>query len=291
MQCDFQIILDDVSRGGRHIRWKCQTSPWVLTYKIRGGVKYLFVLLHPRFLWFDLASNSVALNRRLLRIHIIPVAVNKHVGVSSRFRQCEGGPQICGRGHIRHPGRVWPFHWLLVEPCSCGRSEPFIDESRVKGRLCGSHLGFSIIRPWWGQNNVPSIWRSGWDGGRNNPRSISCAGREESGRLQISSHRFVQLCTAGSLLESQCWTVSFFWIHREQKPKGVPETGWDQDGPSRKSASAAVCSCCSASSHHLCVFMCLQIVSTQDKELVAPFTSLFPGTEYIARVGWTNDGK
>uniref|UniRef100_A0A672J092 dipeptidyl-peptidase IV n=1 Tax=Salarias fasciatus TaxID=181472 RepID=A0A672J092_SALFA len=34
-----------------------------------------------------------------------------------------------------------------------------------------------------------------------------------------------------------------------------------------------------------------QIVSTQDKELVVPFNSLFPGTEYIARVGWTSDGK
>uniref|UniRef100_A0A665UJU5 dipeptidyl-peptidase IV n=1 Tax=Echeneis naucrates TaxID=173247 RepID=A0A665UJU5_ECHNA len=34
-----------------------------------------------------------------------------------------------------------------------------------------------------------------------------------------------------------------------------------------------------------------RIVSTQDKELVVPFTSLFPGTEYIARVGWTSDGK
>uniref|UniRef100_A0A673CAM0 dipeptidyl-peptidase IV n=1 Tax=Sphaeramia orbicularis TaxID=375764 RepID=A0A673CAM0_9TELE len=34
-----------------------------------------------------------------------------------------------------------------------------------------------------------------------------------------------------------------------------------------------------------------RIISTQDKELVIPFTSLFPGTEYIARVGWTSDGK
>ncbi|TNN77081.1 Dipeptidyl peptidase 9 [Liparis tanakae] len=34
-----------------------------------------------------------------------------------------------------------------------------------------------------------------------------------------------------------------------------------------------------------------RIVSTQDKELVVPFNSLFPGTEYIARVGWTSDGK
>uniref|UniRef100_A0A8C4EYU7 dipeptidyl-peptidase IV n=1 Tax=Dicentrarchus labrax TaxID=13489 RepID=A0A8C4EYU7_DICLA len=34
-----------------------------------------------------------------------------------------------------------------------------------------------------------------------------------------------------------------------------------------------------------------RIVSTQDKELAIPFTSLFPGTEYIARVGWTSDGK
>ncbi|KAK7944465.1 hypothetical protein WMY93_000193 [Mugilogobius chulae] len=34
-----------------------------------------------------------------------------------------------------------------------------------------------------------------------------------------------------------------------------------------------------------------RIISTQDKELVVPFNSLFPGTEYIARVGWTSDGK
>uniref|UniRef100_A0A8C9YE06 dipeptidyl-peptidase IV n=1 Tax=Sander lucioperca TaxID=283035 RepID=A0A8C9YE06_SANLU len=34
-----------------------------------------------------------------------------------------------------------------------------------------------------------------------------------------------------------------------------------------------------------------RIVSMQDKELVVPFTTLFPGTEYIARVGWTSDGK
>uniref|UniRef100_A0A671UHZ8 dipeptidyl-peptidase IV n=1 Tax=Sparus aurata TaxID=8175 RepID=A0A671UHZ8_SPAAU len=34
-----------------------------------------------------------------------------------------------------------------------------------------------------------------------------------------------------------------------------------------------------------------RIVSTQDKELAVPFTTLFPGTEYIARVGWTSDGK
>ncbi|KAJ3595739.1 hypothetical protein NHX12_005042 [Muraenolepis orangiensis] len=34
-----------------------------------------------------------------------------------------------------------------------------------------------------------------------------------------------------------------------------------------------------------------RIVSTQDKELVVPFTTLFPGTEYIARAGWTSDGK
>uniref|UniRef100_A0AAZ3NWX7 Uncharacterized protein n=1 Tax=Oncorhynchus tshawytscha TaxID=74940 RepID=A0AAZ3NWX7_ONCTS len=30
-----------------------------------------------------------------------------------------------------------------------------------------------------------------------------------------------------------------------------------------------------------------QIVSTQDKELVLPVTTLFPGVEYIARAGWT----
>ncbi|XP_055084605.1 dipeptidyl peptidase 9 isoform X3 [Periophthalmus magnuspinnatus] len=34
-----------------------------------------------------------------------------------------------------------------------------------------------------------------------------------------------------------------------------------------------------------------RIICTQDKELVVPFNSLFPGTEYIARVGWTSDGK
>ncbi|XP_059915573.1 dipeptidyl peptidase 9 isoform X3 [Gadus macrocephalus] len=34
-----------------------------------------------------------------------------------------------------------------------------------------------------------------------------------------------------------------------------------------------------------------RIVSTQDKELVLPFTTLFPGTEYIARAGWTTNGK
>uniref|UniRef100_A0A674EIZ0 dipeptidyl-peptidase IV n=1 Tax=Salmo trutta TaxID=8032 RepID=A0A674EIZ0_SALTR len=34
-----------------------------------------------------------------------------------------------------------------------------------------------------------------------------------------------------------------------------------------------------------------KIVSVQDKELVLPFTSLFPGTEYISRAGWTTDGK
>uniref|UniRef100_A0A8C5GM05 dipeptidyl-peptidase IV n=1 Tax=Gouania willdenowi TaxID=441366 RepID=A0A8C5GM05_GOUWI len=34
-----------------------------------------------------------------------------------------------------------------------------------------------------------------------------------------------------------------------------------------------------------------RIVCSQDKELVVPFTSLFPGTEYIARVGWTSDGN
>uniref|UniRef100_A0A8C6WJ11 dipeptidyl-peptidase IV n=1 Tax=Neogobius melanostomus TaxID=47308 RepID=A0A8C6WJ11_9GOBI len=34
-----------------------------------------------------------------------------------------------------------------------------------------------------------------------------------------------------------------------------------------------------------------RIISTQDKELVVPFNSLFPGTEYIARAGWTSDGK
>ncbi|KAK1152553.1 dipeptidyl peptidase 9 isoform X1 [Acipenser oxyrinchus oxyrinchus] len=34
-----------------------------------------------------------------------------------------------------------------------------------------------------------------------------------------------------------------------------------------------------------------RIVSTQDKELALPFTTLFPAVEYIARAGWTKDGK
>lgn len=34
-----------------------------------------------------------------------------------------------------------------------------------------------------------------------------------------------------------------------------------------------------------------QIVSTQEKELPVPFISLFPGTEYITRAGWTRDGQ
>ncbi|KAM3876509.1 dipeptidyl peptidase 9 [Diretmus argenteus] len=34
-----------------------------------------------------------------------------------------------------------------------------------------------------------------------------------------------------------------------------------------------------------------KIVSTQDKELVVPFSSLFPGVEYISRAGWTKDGR
>ncbi|KAM4629639.1 dipeptidyl peptidase 9 isoform 2-T3 [Polymixia lowei] len=34
-----------------------------------------------------------------------------------------------------------------------------------------------------------------------------------------------------------------------------------------------------------------RIVSTQDKELVLPFSTLFPGVEYISRAGWTSDGK
>ncbi|XP_029470433.1 dipeptidyl peptidase 9 isoform X2 [Rhinatrema bivittatum] len=33
------------------------------------------------------------------------------------------------------------------------------------------------------------------------------------------------------------------------------------------------------------------IVYAQDKELVLPFTTLFPTVEYIARAGWTRDGK
>uniref|UniRef100_A0A3B3WH94 dipeptidyl-peptidase IV n=1 Tax=Poecilia mexicana TaxID=48701 RepID=A0A3B3WH94_9TELE len=33
------------------------------------------------------------------------------------------------------------------------------------------------------------------------------------------------------------------------------------------------------------------IISTQDKELVVPFSTLFPRTEYMARAGWTIDGK
>uniref|UniRef100_A0A4W3K608 dipeptidyl-peptidase IV n=1 Tax=Callorhinchus milii TaxID=7868 RepID=A0A4W3K608_CALMI len=32
-------------------------------------------------------------------------------------------------------------------------------------------------------------------------------------------------------------------------------------------------------------------VSTEDKELVRPFEVVFPGVEYIARAGWTKDGK
>uniref|UniRef100_A0A671VBG8 dipeptidyl-peptidase IV n=1 Tax=Sparus aurata TaxID=8175 RepID=A0A671VBG8_SPAAU len=34
-----------------------------------------------------------------------------------------------------------------------------------------------------------------------------------------------------------------------------------------------------------------QIVSTQDKELAFPFSSLFPEAEYITRAGWTKDGR
>uniref|UniRef100_A0A8C1UK64 dipeptidyl-peptidase IV n=1 Tax=Cyprinus carpio TaxID=7962 RepID=A0A8C1UK64_CYPCA len=34
-----------------------------------------------------------------------------------------------------------------------------------------------------------------------------------------------------------------------------------------------------------------KIISAQNKELVLPFTKLFPGVEYIARAGWTKDGK
>ncbi|XP_052459508.1 dipeptidyl peptidase 9 isoform X5 [Carassius gibelio] len=34
-----------------------------------------------------------------------------------------------------------------------------------------------------------------------------------------------------------------------------------------------------------------KIISAQNKELVLPFTTLFPGVEYIARAGWTKDGK
>ncbi|XP_068393324.1 dipeptidyl peptidase 9 isoform X2 [Eschrichtius robustus] len=34
-----------------------------------------------------------------------------------------------------------------------------------------------------------------------------------------------------------------------------------------------------------------KIVSTQEKELVQPFSTLFPKVEYIARAGWTRDGK
>ncbi|XP_077391405.1 dipeptidyl peptidase 9-like [Festucalex cinctus] len=33
------------------------------------------------------------------------------------------------------------------------------------------------------------------------------------------------------------------------------------------------------------------IVSTQEKELLLPFTSLFPSAEYITRAGWTKDGR
>ncbi|XP_038595975.1 dipeptidyl peptidase 9 isoform X3 [Tachyglossus aculeatus] len=34
-----------------------------------------------------------------------------------------------------------------------------------------------------------------------------------------------------------------------------------------------------------------KIMGVQDKELVQPFTTLFPTVEYIARAGWTRDGK
>ncbi|XP_060037931.1 dipeptidyl peptidase 9 isoform X2 [Erinaceus europaeus] len=34
-----------------------------------------------------------------------------------------------------------------------------------------------------------------------------------------------------------------------------------------------------------------KIISTREKELVQPFSSLFPSVEYIARAGWTRDGK
>lgn len=41
------------------------------------------------------------------------------------------------------------------------------------------------------------------------------------------------------------------------------------------------------------LFLCFapQIVNTQEKELVLPFSTLFPKVEYIARAGWTKDGK
>uniref|UniRef100_A0A7N8YC47 dipeptidyl-peptidase IV n=1 Tax=Mastacembelus armatus TaxID=205130 RepID=A0A7N8YC47_9TELE len=39
------------------------------------------------------------------------------------------------------------------------------------------------------------------------------------------------------------------------------------------------------------VFVLLQIVSTQEKELPVPFTTLFPSAEYITRAGWTKDGQ
>ncbi|XP_053317784.1 dipeptidyl peptidase 9 [Spea bombifrons] len=34
-----------------------------------------------------------------------------------------------------------------------------------------------------------------------------------------------------------------------------------------------------------------EIINTQDKELVLPFSSLFPSAEYIVRAGWTKNGK
>lgn len=34
-----------------------------------------------------------------------------------------------------------------------------------------------------------------------------------------------------------------------------------------------------------------QIIRTRGRELVQPFSSLFPRAEYIARAGWTRDGK
>lgn len=39
------------------------------------------------------------------------------------------------------------------------------------------------------------------------------------------------------------------------------------------------------------IFLVLQIVCAQDKELVHPFATMFPRVEYIARAGWTRDGK
>lgn len=39
------------------------------------------------------------------------------------------------------------------------------------------------------------------------------------------------------------------------------------------------------------LLLCQQIADVVDKELVQPFEILFEGVEYIARAGWTPEGK